>query len=52
LFSPVAISENLGQHFNREIMKIVTAIDKLKANNEPKVGISLQILFSFNYVSL
>jgi len=32
----ILLRENLAKHFNSEIAKIVAAIDKLKANNQPK----------------
>jgi hypothetical protein len=52
LTSPISIhSEKLGQHFNREITKIVTAIDELGVNNKPEVRVSPPIFFLFHYFS-
>ena len=42
-------SENLAKHFNSEIAKIVVAIDKLTANNQPKVDISSPIFSPPHY---
>lgn len=42
-------SHKLAAQFDSEIAKIVAAIEKLKANNKPKVDISLPIFLSFHF---